>query len=278
MNAGGVVAVGQNANDTYAVDATGGGTNNGSRNSTGLRARGRGMKPGIEAEGGLNGAGSGGAGISAKGHPGGYFEGQNDGSGIEGKAVGAAHGVRGDASSNAISCGVAGFAGDGHAGVQGNAGNGDCGVEGIGVGSVPGVLATTLGTSATAVALKAESADGYAVHGISPAGIGVRGESTTEGNTGNVGVSGRGDTYGVSATGVGVSGSGLRASGVGVGNGAILSTTGSGAALFFLHNGTGPAIRFAIGVPASPTDGDLWFDGSDLKLRVSGATFTLQKA
>ena len=30
--------------------------------------------------------------------------------------------------------------------------------------------------------------------------------------------------------------------------------------------------------PTSPNDGDIWFDGTDLKIRVSGATYTLTKA
>lgn len=38
-------------------------------------------------------------------------------------------------------------------------------------------------------------------------------------------------------------------------------------------------LRWTSGVaPTSPVDGDMWFDGTDLKLRVSGATYTITKA
>lgn len=38
-------------------------------------------------------------------------------------------------------------------------------------------------------------------------------------------------------------------------------------------------LRFTSGVaPTSPVDGDVWFDGTDLKIRVSGATYTITKA
>jgi hypothetical protein len=38
------------------------------------------------------------------------------------------------------------------------------------------------------------------------------------------------------------------------------------------------AINFGTQSPSSPSDGDLWFDGSNLKLRVGGTTYTLTKS
>jgi hypothetical protein len=60
-----------------------------------------------------------------------------------------------------------------------------------------------------------------------------------------------------------------------------LSNTGStGTAFIDLKAGTTSAsqIRLRAGVaPSSPNDGDIWYDGTDLKIRVGSTTYTLQK-
>jgi len=55
----------------------------------------------------------------------------------------------------------------------------------------------------------------------------------------------------------------------------LLQTTTS-AALILGNSGSGPHLRFT-GDPtvASPTDGDLWFDGTNLKLRIGATTHNI---
>lgn len=60
----------------------------------------------------------------------------------------------------------------------------------------------------------------------------------------------------------------------------IGSTSTTPTALLHLNAGTTSAaqIRFTSSVaPTTPNDGDLWFDGTNLKIRVSGVTYTLTK-
>lgn len=75
----------------------------------------------------------------------------------------------------------------------------------------------------------------------------------------------------------------LRYAGLGLATEGIIHITAEnasavGACLVLDHGGVGTHINFS-GDPAnsSPIDGDLWFDGSDLKLRIGATTYTLDK-
>jgi hypothetical protein len=213
------------------------------------------------------------AGIGGAGKAGADFIGGEAATGI--KATGGANGGSGGGLGADITGGPAAT------GLVATGGSGNTtGVSGVGKGTGYGVQAVAQSATngggldaqayGTAPAARAKnSGSGPAITGLANSVVNPS-EDTTY-----VGVYGEGVRGGyLVATG---NGDGAWCHAKGSGSGIIAMNTGSGAALrCSVSGGTGPAIHLVPqSDPASPSDGDIWYDGAVLKIRLAGVTRTI---
>lgn len=177
-----------------------------------------------------------------------------NGDGLRGTANGNGSGVRGD--------GASGGGGAGGSFTGGSA-NGP-GVRGNGLGSGDGGEFTG-GPSAGDGLTATGGAGGYGARIVGGAGSAAMAITGGSGNTDGIqgGATGNGNSLNLTAAGSGAV--------------ALLTHSGSGpAAKLDASGGTGPALRLVSqSAPASPVDGDMWFDGTNLKFRKGGVTVTI---
>jgi hypothetical protein len=234
-----------------------GGTDGGS----GVLGEGDGAGAGVVGKGGTSGKGVSGTGQgSADGTYG--KGGDDDGTGVHGLGGGTGIGVLGEGGASG-GIGIKGVGAGNADGVRGEgnpAGNGT-GVHGKGTGSHSGVFG------------EGGAGGGKGVHGIGEgAGAGVRAE---------------GGASGSAVEAVGYYGVSVEAGELGID--VLMSATATGAALQIVHSGTGYGLwingsnnKAAMHIasqtgPVILADGDFWFDGANLKVRIGGDTYTLDK-
>ncbi len=186
---------------------------------------------------------------------------------------------------------------NGHGGVFTGIGNGEGVVGQGGNGGAGGGGAFTGGTNAAGVIGTGGTGNGKggSFQGTgTQVGVEAIGGATADGISASGGsTSGRGGLFeGVAAEGLrangGTNGSGARCFAAGSGDGLEATAPGSGSGVSAIANGSGPAVKcnasagtgpalnlVAQSAPSSPQNGDIWYDGTDLKIRLGGVTRTV---
>jgi hypothetical protein len=270
----GVVATGGPTAGSYGVQASGG-----VGGGCGVRGNGTGTVVGVyginsnAAAAGMSGVGGAygvlgslvAAGVLGVGVYGDANAATTDGTGVKGRGKGAGYGLHGILTST----GSVAIYGDASAGATNSRG-----VVGQGKGNAPGVEGIGVGGSNAASTI---GEGGRFIGGTGAPGL------TAYGNAGGAGIVATGGptngSIGVVANSAATNGDGLHASGTGTGTG-ILALSGAGNPISVQGNTTGGHIHMDVVASVSQNTGAncvLWFDGTNLRLRIGTTDYTITK-
>jgi hypothetical protein len=116
------------------------------------------------------------------------------------------------------------------------------------------------------------SGDGIGVSGTGGAtGAGVYGTGGATSGAGGTFLAQNGNSNGIGTTGNG-SGAGISSTGGATGHGGAFYNASGQSTLVATGNGANLKLVARSGDPSSPVDGDVWFDGAALHIRISGVT------